>query len=283
MNLQIDQLRAFHEVAEAGSFTRAAKRLNRVQSAISMQIKRLEESIGRRLFERNGRSIALTDEGVMLLGYARQILELNQEAVARLRQPAMSGVVRLGSSDVASFLLPGILARFGAAYPHLQLEIHCDRSWHLLDAIDRGDLDLAIVTQHQSRPPGRLVRVEPLVWAAARGARVRERDPLPLALFATGCIYREAALRALDGCGRRWRIAYSSVNPMGLRAAVAAGLAVATVVRSMLDDDIEVLGAADGLPPLPPVRITLHTAAGDVAPAVAQLAADIAGDAEALI
>lgn len=283
MNMQIDQLRAFHEVAEAGSFTRAAKHLNRVQSAVSMQIKRLEETIGRRLFERNGRSIALTDEGVMLLGYARQILELNQEAMARLRQPAMSGVVRLGSSDVASFLLTGILARFGAAYPHLQLEIHCDRSWHLLDAIDRGDLDLAIVTQHRDRPPGRLVRVEPLVWAAARGARVREREPLPLALFGAGCIYREAALRALDGCGRRWRIAYSSVNPAGLRAAVAAGLAVATVVRSMLDDDMEVLGAADGLPPLPPVRITLHTATGDVAPAAAQLAADIAGDAEALV
>ncbi len=280
MDLQIDLLRAFHEVAEAGSFTRAAKRLNRVQSAVSMQIKRLEEAVGHRLFARNGRSIALTDEGVMLLGYARRILSLNQEALTSLRLPAMAGLVRLGASDVASYLLPGILSRFAAAYPCLQLEIHCDRSWHLLDALDRGDVDLALVTQHQGRPPGRLVREEPLVWAAARGSRAPERDPVPLALFGHGCIYREAALRALDGCKRRWRIAYSSVNPAGLKAAVGAGLAVTTAVRSMVDDDMEVLGAEEGFPPLPPVRITLHRAAGEAAAPVARLAGDIIGSAE---
>jgi DNA-binding transcriptional LysR family regulator len=279
MDLQIDLLRAFHEVVESGSFTRAARRLNRVQSAVSMQIKRLEEVAGHRLFERSGRRIALTDEGVMLLGYARQMLSLNQEALTSLRLPAMGGVVRLGASDVASYLLPDILTRFAAAYPHLQLEIHCDRSWHLLDGLDRGDLDLALVTQHRGRPPGRLVREEPLVWAAARGGRAQEREPVPLALFGHGCIYREAALRALDACERRWRIAYSSVNPAGLRAAVDAGLAVTTAIRSMVHENMQVLGAVEGFPPLPPVRISLHQAAREATAPVARLASDIIGAA----
>lgn len=277
MDLQIDLLRAFHEVAETGSFTRAARRLNRVQSAVSMQIKRLEEAVGRPLFERGGRRVALTDEGVMLLGYARRMLSLNREALTSLREPAVAGVVRLGASDVASYLLPDILPRFAAAYPGLELEIHCDRSWNLLDALDDGALDLVLVTQHQGRPPGRLVREEPLVWAAARGGRAQERDPVPLALFGQGCIYREAALRALDAGARRWRIAYSSVNPAGLRAAVDAGLAVTTAVQSTLDDGMEVLGAAEGFPPLPAVRITLHQAADGARPPVARLASEIIG------
>ena len=277
MDLQIDLLRAFHEVAETGSFTRAARRLNRVQSAVSMQIKRLEEAVGRPLFERGGRRVALTDEGVMLLGYARRMLSLNREALTSLREPAMAGVVRLGASDVASYLLPEFLPRFAAAYPGLELEIHCDRSWNLLDALDDGTLDLVLATQHQGRPPGRLVREEPLVWAAARGSRAQERDPVPLALFGQGCIYREAALRALDAGARRWRIAYSSANPAGLRAAVAAGLAVTTAVQSTLDDDMEVLGADAGFPPLPAVRITLHQAADEARPPVARLASEIIG------
>ncbi len=278
-NLDIDQLRAFLEVADTGSFTRAAERLNRVQSGISMQIKRLEEAVGHRLFDRHGRKVRLTDQGVLLLGFARRMMSLQEEALSYLDAPALDGVVRLGASDVASYLLPGILARFAAAYPRLQLEIRCDRSWHLLDALEDGELDLALVTQHGSRQTGHLVRQEPLVWAVARDSRAHERDPVPLAVFGPGCIYREAALQALDGCGRPWRLTYSSASPSGLRAAVDAGLAVTTAVQSMLGPELRVLGADDGFPPLPEVRITLHLPARP-SPPVAQLARDVIGSRE---
>ncbi len=270
-------LRTFVTVAETRSFTRAAGRLHRVQSAVSMQIRRLEAAVGHRLFDRNRRSVALTPEGERLLGYARRILSLNREALAELREPWMEGVVRLGASDVSSYLLPGILARFAAACPRIQLEIRCDRSWHLLDALDGGELDLVLVSQHPGRADAQLVRREPLVWAAADGSAVADRDPVPLALFARGCIYRDAALAALDECGRPWRLAYSSTNPVGLKAAVSAGLAVTVAVRSTLDEGLRVLGAEDGFPPLPPIEITLHRAAGEGSPLAARLAREIVG------
>ncbi len=275
-NLDIDQLRAFLEVAETGSFTRAAERLNRVQSGVSMQIKRLEEMVGYRLFDRDGRKVRLTDQGMLLLGYARRMLSLQEEALAYLQAPGFDGAVRLGASDVASYLLPDLLARFALAYPRLQFEIRCDRSWHLLDALEDDELDLALVTQHRERPAGYLVRQEPLVWAVARDSRAHERDPLPLAMFGPGCIYREAALKALDGCDRSWRLVYSSASPAGLRPAVDAGLAVTTVVPSMLGPELHVLGSEEGFPPLPEVRTTLHLQARP-SPAVAQLARDIIG------
>ena len=123
------------------------------------------------------------------------------------------------------------------------------------------------------------MREEPLLWAVSRDSRAHERDPLPLAVFGPGCIYREAALKALDGCGRHWRLAYSSASPAGLRPAVNAGLAVTTVVPSMLGPELRVLGTEEGFPPLPEVRITLHLQARP-SPAVAQLARDIIGSSE---
>lgn len=275
--LDIDLLRAFLEVSETGSFTRAAQRLNRVQSAVSMQVKRLEAVVGHRVFERHGRGVCLTDEGVVLLGYARRIVSLNREALADLNGPAGESVIRLGASDVASYMLPGILSRSAEAYPRTQLEIHCDRSWELLDALDAGNLDLALVTQHPSRRHGRLVRQEPLVWVQARGSRVHRKDPVPLALFGHGCKYRQAAIHALDKCNRRWRIAYSSVNPAGLWAAVEAGVAVATSAQSTVTGNLQVLGEGDDFPPLPPLELTLHQASRASVP-VARFAQDIVGE-----
>lgn len=276
--LDIDLLRAFLEVSETGSFTRAAQRLNRVQSAVSMQVKRLEEFVGHQLFKRNGRAVTLTDEGVVLLGHARRMISLNAEALADLQDSVMDGVVRLGASNVASYLLTGILSRSAEAYPRVQLEIRCGGSDDLLEALDRRDIDLALVTQHLGRRSGRLVRQEPLVWVQARGSRSHQKDPVPLALFGHGCKYRQAALRALDKCSRRWRIAYSSANPAGLQAAVEAGVAVGMAVQSTIAANMEVLGEVDGLPPLPPVRITLHQASRSPSLPVAHLAQNIVGN-----
>ncbi len=275
-NLDIDLLRAFVAVAETGSFTRAAGHLGRVQSAVSMQVKRLEEVAGQRLFDRSRRKVALSPDGEVLLGYARRMLALNQAALSDLGQAAVAGRVRLGTADTAAYFLPGILARFAQALPRVQLEVRCDRSWHLLDALDAGELDLALVTQQGDRRGGRALRREPLVWASARGQTAHETDPLPLAVFAPGCAYRAAAMDALDRAGRAWRVAYSSTSVTGVQAAAVTGLAVGVLPQSALLKGMRVLGETDGLPPLPDYAITLHAAPGNQPAPVARLAEDIA-------
>ena len=271
-DLDIDLLRAFVAVADTLSFTHAAQRLDRVQSAVSMQVQRLEDIVGKRLFARHRRMVALTYEGEVLLGYARRILQLNEEALEKLGQASLEGVVRLGATDMSTCFLPDVLSHFAQAYPRVQLEVHCDRSWHLLDAIDANELDLALVTQECGRLGGKIVRQEPLVWVAARGHLVHEADPLPLAVFAPGCAYREAALRALDASDRKWRIAYSSPSQAALKAAVWAGLAVTVMAQSTVRKDFRVLGSDEGLPSLPLFEIRLYQARDELTAPVAKLA-----------
>lgn len=275
-DLDLDLLRAFVTVAETRSFTRAARQLGRVQSAVSMQIKRLEDVVGQRLFTRNHRNVALSSEGEVLLAYARRMLLLNEEALSDLGRSAVEGTVRLGSADTAAIFLPGVLARFARTYPRTQLEVRCDRSWHLLDALEAGDLDLALVTQDCGRSGGRVVRREPLVWACAQGHRVHREDPLPVALFAQGCFYRKLAMERLDAAGRDWRVAYSSTSVTGVQAAALTGLAVAVLARSTLVRGLRPLGPDEGLPALPDYEITLYRAPGPPSAAVARLAEDIA-------
>ncbi len=262
LNLDLDLLRAFLAVADCRNFTRAAERLHRVQSAVSMQVKRLEEIVGKRLFERSPRAVSLTVDGEVLLDYARRMLAINDAALAQLREPGVVGSVRLGTADTASIFLPGILARFNRAHPAVQVEVRCDRSWNLLDALEESTLDLALVTQSCGRRGGRRLRREPLVWAASRHHRVHRADPLPVALFAQGCAYRKAAMEALDASGRAWRMAYSSTSPNGIRAAVESGLAVGALAKSTLSKDMMTPTPAEGFPTLPRYEITLF-GAGD--------------------
>ena len=281
-NLDLDLLRAFVTVAESRSFTRAAERLGRVQSAVSMQIKRLEATLETRLLDRDSRGVGLTRDGERMLGYARRMLALNEEAVAVMGGTDIAGALRIGASDVASYLLPPILTRLAEGYPRLEIEIVCDRSWHLLDALEANALDFAIVTQPCGRGGGRLVRKEPLVWAAARDHNAAEIDPVPLALFAPGCIYRDASMAAMDTAGRPYRLAYSSVNPTGLTAAVSAGLAVTTAVQSTLSPGLRVLDEKDGFPALPNVEILLFVGAANASnggPPLDRLADEIADSA----
>ncbi len=270
LDLDLDLLRAFVAVAETGSFTRAAHRLGRVQSAVSMQIKRLETLVGGRLLERRRGAVVLAGQGEVLLAHARRMLALNEEALADLGRVTVEGEIRLGSADTASVFLPGILARFAQSYPRAQLEVRCDRSWHILDALEVGELDIALVTQCCGRRGGEVVRHEPLVWVTA-APHLAEEAVLPLALFAQGCAYREAAMQALDGDGRRWRMAYNSTSVHGVRAAVAAGVAVAALPRSTVERGMHVLDTEDGLPPLPDYEIFLHLPPGRATAPVAHL------------
>ncbi len=272
-NLDTDLLRTFVAIADCGSFTRAAELVHRTQSAVSMQVKRLEELLGKAVFHRDGRSIGLTADGEALLGYARRILKLQEEAVATLTQPDVVGTVRVGTpDDYVMRFLPGILTRFAQAYPRVQVAVHCEPSYSLVRRLDYGELDLALVTCDPSSEEGEILRREPTVWASSERHFAHEDEPLPLALFQEGCFLRAAALKALDEAGRNYRIAYSSPSIMGVHAAVSAGLAVTALARSILPSGVRALNPDEGFPALPPTVIALRRAPGLRSKAIDSLA-----------
>ncbi|MCQ4296292.1 LysR substrate-binding domain-containing protein [Pseudomonas stutzeri] len=259
--LESDVLRTFVAIAESGSFTRAAGQIYRSTSAVSMQIKRLEETLGRSLFIREARQVRLTPAGETLLGYARRLLKLNEEAVAQFRQPTLQGRVRFGTpADVGTRILPGLLALFARSHPGVEVDVSVARSIDMIERIDAGELDLALVTignlgQDDSR--GEPVHSEPLVWAGRSGGIAALRSPLPLALASPDCAWRRQALDALDRIGRHYRVAYSSEQTSGQEAAMIADLAIAPYPASLLRPPLQCLDGQYGLPQLGDYRINL--------------------------
>lgn len=279
--LDLDLLRTFVEVAEARSFTDAGERLGRVQSAISMQIRRLEEIAQSRLFARTPQKVELTADGERLLTFARRMLALSDEALAALRDDVPKGPIKFGTTDIASAFLPKILARFASSHPKIELEVVCDRSWKLLSALDRGRLDMALVTQHDGRSDGKMLLREPMAWAYSPAHVTNLQDPVPLALFAKGCTYRDAAIKALDEANKPWRIAYSSASLLGVKAVVSAGLAVAPLSKSAITDGLAVLDGEDSFPPLPSFELSIHVGNGRHAANAHRLASALASDLQA--
>ena len=255
-NIDTELLRSFVAIADHGGFTRAAAAVNRTQSAVSMQMKRLEEDVLQRpLFERNGRQVRFTAEGQILLGYARRILKLHGEVMTTLRQPQMVGAVRIGTpDDYVMRFLPGILAQFAQAYPLVQVELHCEPSYQLLQ---RQDMDLTIVTREPGTEIGQLLRQERFVWAEATGYDLHQQRPIPLAMFNSGCFCRSWVCNALDAAEIDYRIAYTSPSLAALMALVGAGLAVTAQLRSLIPPQLRILGEAEGLPALPQCSIVL--------------------------
>jgi DNA-binding transcriptional LysR family regulator len=271
--LDLGQLRTFVMVADTGTVTGAADRLAYTQSAVSMQIKRLETVLEVTLLQREGRNVVVTGSGQRLLGYARRMLALNDEAWTDLRSRPVTGIVRLGIPDDYAPLLPGTLAYFRRAYPAVELEVHCGLSVDLVERVRAGGLDMAVVTRQRNSPGGEVLRREPLVWAASRDHEPELGDPLDLALFSAGKdVFRELALARLDAAGRGWRVAYTSQSLTGARPAVDAGLAITVITRSMLTPDLRVLDESSGLPALPSVEIALHRAPGRPSEPARQLA-----------
>lgn len=259
ITLEPDLLRTFIAIAETGSFTAAAKRVHRTQSAVSMQVKRLEEGLGRSLFEREGRSISLTPHGEILLDHARRIIRAHQEALAAFDAQAVQGHVRVGSpDDYASTFLPGILARFAQTHPHVHVEVICEASTTLLGRLADGEVDLALVTQGNGETGGILVHREPLVWVTSAHHCIHEENPLPLAVFEQGCIFRRYATERLAQQGRQARIAYTSVSVAGIYAALDAGLACSVLLRSNVRPGLRILSEAEGFPRLPDIGVTLQ-------------------------
>lgn len=275
-NLDTDLLRAFITIADEQSFTRAADLLGRTQSAVSMQIKRLEDVLQVRLFDRDGRRIRVTPEGQALMGYARRMLRLNDEAINHFLEPELSGPVRIGSpDDYASYLLPRVLGAFAQSHPGIEIDVACDNSTDLLPLVQRGDLDLALLSRGPDIHGGELIRTEKLYWISSAAHATHEQTPLPLAMFPDGCVCRWHAINALENQNRDWRPAYASRSTTAIYAAVLGGFAVSIIEESMIPDGARVLTESEGFPDLPEVEISLHQSPGNSSAPVLRLAAHI--------
>lgn len=256
-------LLAFVTVVDSGGFSAAAQRLLRGQSAVSLQVKRLEERLGVRLLERGPRHLRLTGEGEAILESARRILALNEELTARAREPELAGVVRLGApEDFATSRLPAILASFARAFPRVALEVTCELTLELLDRFAGGGLDLALIKREPAGPTdGVRVWREPLVWVGASHGAGLVDGPLPLVCSPRPCLHRKRATSALDSIGRPWRIAYSCGSLAGNHAALRAGLGVAVLPLDMVPADLVILNEADNaLPDLADTEMALIAA-----------------------
>ncbi|CAA7619623.1 LysR substrate-binding domain-containing protein [Magnetospirillum sp. UT-4] len=272
-----DLLRSFVAVVDCGGFTRAAVRLGRTQSAVSLQIKRLEEALGQRVLSRDRREPELTAAGELLLTYARRLLHLADEARVLLQEPDVGGTVRLGTpEDFATNHLSEVLSRFTRAHPQVTLEVQCDFTANLLESFSRGQYDL-VLCKREPQGPGDGVKVwrEPLVWAMSDRLRLNEAAPLPLVLAPNPDIYRRRALAALERAGRTWRIIYSSPSFTGIQAAVRGGLGVTVLPREMVTAGLMVIGPEHGLPELADTEIVLLRAPGSTSKAAEMLAEDL--------
>ena len=257
--LDFELLRAFVAVAECGGFHRAAERLNLTQSTVSQQIKRLELETKCPLFRRTTRSVALTDDGEMLLGEARRLLQLEEAARQRLEAPRLSGTVRLGVvEEVAEGSLPSALARFAALHRGVKLEVQIGVSMELIEQLNAGLLDVVCAARPPGTTKGRLVSRESLVWAAADTFDLVPGEALPLALYRERSVSREVALAALQDSELTWEIVYTSPSLTGLRAAALAGLAITPLPESTVIAGLRILGAEAGLPRLPDIELAIY-------------------------
>jgi DNA-binding transcriptional LysR family regulator len=255
--LDLDQLRTFVAIAESGSFTRAAEVVHKTQSAVSMQMRRLEERIGKPIFTRDGRMSKLSDDGERLLGYARRMLSLSNETIAAFDETELTGSVVLGTpDDYADRFLPEILARFARSNPRVEVTVMCEPSLTLAERIRSADVDLAIVTAC-GEFDAEVIRQEPLLWVTSSSHHTEQEDIVPLALSRAPCMWRSAGLGALTSVGRKYRIRYTSGNSTAISAAVLAGLAVTVLAESALRPGMRVLSEADGFPRLPNCEIGL--------------------------
>ncbi|UPY36797.1 LysR substrate-binding domain-containing protein [Sediminicoccus sp. KRV36] len=272
-DLDLDLLRGFVTVAERGGFTAAGLALGLTQSAISLKVKRLEELLGKPVFTRGAKQVALTREGETLLAYARRMLALNEEAVRRFVAPPMAGKLRLGVADhfVPRHLAPA-LARFTRTWPDVRIEVEVGRSHDLRAALGREELDLVLGKRRDGETEGRVIFAEAVVWVAAPDFELARERPLPLAMLPQGCMFRDRALAALARAGIGHEVVYTSPSLMGIAAAAQAGFALSVMGRTGLPDGLVEL---DGLPPLGTAEMCLFGDAAGQSPLVEPLLNDL--------
>jgi len=272
-DLDIDILRTLATAQQLGGFNRAAQRVGRSQSAVSQQMRKLEEQLGKRLFRKEGRGLALTEAGDVLLSYARRILDLNDEAVAAVRGIAVAGSIRFGlQTDFTEDWLPKALARFKRAHPEINIEVNADRRAVLIDRLDKGQLDLALLFGASRRGDAERLAALPMVWIgpAKQRLKLQPGQPLPLALCSPPCFFREAAIAALNEAGIPWQIVFTSLSVHGIWAAVEAGLGITLRTAIGLPKRLTVAEPKSGLPRLPMVDLYLHDGGRELSPAVSR-------------
>lgn len=271
-NLDMDVLRTLAVAMDLGGFAKAANRLGRSQSAVSLQMRKLEERVGRPLFRRQGRGLSLTDSGEVILDYARRILALNDQALSAARGVAIEGVVRFGvPQDLGDAWLPPILARFARAYPAVVIEAHVERTGRQLEGLRQGELDLALIWGNPHLPRGTIVRRLPMRWIGRRDFVCEHGRDVPLAVFESPCVFRQPAIDVLKRAGRSWHIAFTSPSLAGLWAAAAAGLGVTVRTPLGVPPSLVLLDRSSGLPKLPETCLSLYAAKETLTPAVARL------------
>lgn len=271
--LESDVLRSFIAVAEHGNITRAAEDLFRTQSAISVQIKRLETEVGHALFVRKARGMVLTAPGERLLASARRIVSMLDQTAADLAGDPVVGHVTVGiPDDYGSELLATILADFANRHPSVDVSITCGFSVGFEEAVKRGTLDVAVYAGAQSTRHGEVLLTEQTVWAGSPALSVQDTEPVPVALFDRACWWRDAALSALDGSKIAYRAAYTSESVAGVKAAIKSGLAVGILARSTVEPTMRILGRADGFPALPASNLIMICKKGHASPAMSAMA-----------
>lgn len=274
-DLQLDWLRAFVAVVDAGSLTAAAPLVFRSQSALSMQLKKLEAAVGQPVLTRDARHLALTPAGQQLLPHARRMLEVHEDARQALHGPSVSGRITLGVPDdyAAAYLTP-VLRGFATRHPQVEISLVCEQSTALLPAVRRGEIDVALVSRERA-DQGRLLLREPMVWVGAPAYEAWRRDPLPVAVYEAASQARKGAVAALTGQRRAYRLVYHSPSLAGQLAAVESGLAIAALTRCSVPAGLAILDARHGLPPLPHLDVAVMRSRASAGSAAAHAMEDL--------
>ncbi len=258
MNLDLDLLRTFVAVADLNTFAAAAAAVCRTQSAVSQQMQRLEQLVGKELFARHGRNKLLTEHGIQLLGYARKILRFNDEACMSLMYSNLQGVLTLGASDEsADTILPFLLNRISSVYPKLALDVSVKRNAFMIEILNENKVDLVVTTHRPGQFNCLTLRTSPTHWYCAAEYVLQKGEPIPLVLLDDPSPFRDMVLAALNEANIPWRLAYVASTLPAVRAAVKAGLGVTARPVEMMSPDLRVLGKSDGLPALPDTEYLL--------------------------
>jgi DNA-binding transcriptional LysR family regulator len=273
MHLDSDLLRTFVAVADTGNFTRAADRVHRTQSAVSMQIKRLEEVVGGALFARGSRGVEITRRGDRLLSNARRIVALLDETSALIDAPALDGKVRIGiPEEYGQSVISHALSAFSKRHPGVELTVTFGCSAVHRAKVNAGELDLAIIFEWQDFSDGEILMTDPTVWVTSELHRMHEEAPVPIALYGGAGWCRDFALKSLNQRGIDHRVAYVSDTNGGLKLAVTSGLAIAPISRSNIPAGCRELTAADGFGGIDSSHVVMHRHAGARGPAVIGMA-----------
>lgn len=276
--LDSDLLRAFLAVADTGSMTAGAERIGRTQSALSMQIRRLEDVVGTPLFDRLPRGVALTDRGSQLEPYARRVARLLDEAIVALRQKPLDGPLRIGiPEEYGETVLPRVLSDFAERHPEVEVTVVCDYSAHQLEALEVDAIDLAVIFEQADGTTGEVLCIDPTVWVTSEMHNLHMRRPLPIASYFRSAWCQDFAIRSLETHGIPYRVSYQADTSGSLRAAMRGGLAVAALSRSTIPESCRELTAADGFPMVDASRVVLKrnpAGSGPAAEALAQMLRD---------